>query len=328
MSRMKIAVVALAGAAFGVTLWQWLPEDQQPVIPRAEVVKEYVIAPPSAKAADTDMAVANPLGQPIAAPAKPAPAGNKVGRQLRETKDLKAFVLEALKQPEKGGAFYTWLALDQCSTEGVAQMKARGNDTIREVIAYESTISTRRMEAISARATLCAGFEPGEIEALHAEAVKLGTDGSDPLFAMVVKVWGTRRDTPEQAQALEVIYRSGNLALISHMQLLGGYLAQSRIDNNDGTFIYQYNGRAYPDQEDQRVIDAGAQLSVCADDDYCLIDSLVLTRCFLMGTCYASREEYVREFLLLGDSAAYDKAQQVSSEIRGAIARGDRSIFH
>src|SRR5664279_2593276 len=108
MSPLKASAIALAGAAVGITVWLWLSEDPQPVVLPVEVVKEYVIAPPPALAepavASSLNAATTPSDAPLPVVAPAQPKVSELGRKLLETKDDRAFVLEALKQPEKGGA--------------------------------------------------------------------------------------------------------------------------------------------------------------------------------------------------------------------------------
>ena len=323
MSQLRAAAVALVSAVVGITLWQWLPEDQQPVIPRSEVVKEYVIAPPSAKAADTDMALANPLGQPNAAPVKPAPAANTLGQRLLATKDIKAFVSDALKHPEQGGAYYASLALERCQYS--YQSTKRGTDeVIRRVVESGSTISPERMSAINAAADQCAGFSEGEVATLEAEASRLASEGRDPLSVQAIAL-NSAEGTPDYDKALEAVYISGNATLVSGLFVPQRLISMTKTDDN-GVITHRFNGQSYVGETEKRILEAGADLGACVEDDYCSLDEAVFLRCRI-GDCYATREEYMREQMLSGNQAALDRATKIAEQIKQAIARGDRSIF-
>jgi hypothetical protein len=320
MSQLKAAAIALAGVVVGITLWQWLSEDPQPAPVRVEVAKEHVIAPPSAKAADTDMAVVNPLGHPIAAPAKLAPAAKTLGRQLLEAKDIKAFVIEALKHPENGGAFYATIALDRCY-EGILVMKAAADATIKKIVAAESTIGPERIAAINGALTRCAGFPEGEIFELRSEAFKHAVDGTDPLYTTEENL----RDLSPGSPELKTVFDSGFWGVISQ-RTIPLYLMRSAPDDRASDVTLRFKGKIYPDgSADQLVLIVATRLGTCVDGDYCALDFEMETQCRRLGQCYATREEFVRSVLLGENAAAYDKAVQIAAEIRSAIARGSRA---
>lgn len=329
MFRTKNATVLVVAAATitGGALWQWLSEDPQPVIPKVEVVKEYVIAPaqtpdPSYEPAKTQAAPAAP------APLKLPAATVGFGRKLLETKDVKAFVIEALKHPESGGAFYAALALRECSSAGIVDMKEVADTTIQKVVAAETTITQARMSAINTQLTRCAGFSEGEVTALRLEAARHALDGSDPFAAMAVSIVKTRLGTPERDKALEAIFTSGSPALISETFVPARLLQAAYTTDERGALVMHFNGQTYTSEADQKAVDVGAQLSACADGDYCELNRRMHGECVVNGVCYATREEFVRQALFKGDQAAFDKAAKIGDQIRSAIARGDRSIFH
>lgn len=323
MARLKAALVALAGAAFGITLWQWLSEDPQPVVPRVEVVKD--IAPPPTfvlSEALPQLSARAPIAptDPLRAP--PATRTNEFGRRLLETKDIKAFVIEALKHPEKGGAFYATIALDSCY-EGILVMKAAADATIKKIVAAESTIGPERIAAINGALTRCAGFPEGEIFELRSEAYKHAIDGTDPLYAMEDKL----RDLSPGSPEVKAVFDSGYWALIS-ARTIPLYLMRSAPDDRASDVTLRFKGKIYPDgSADQLVLIVATRLGTCVDGDYCSLDFEMETQCRRLGQCYATREEFVRSVLLGENAAAYDQAVQIAAEIRSAIARGDRSIF-
>jgi len=329
MSTVKVTVVAVASALVSVTLWNWLSDDAQPVVPRVEVVKHYVVAPPSAlaepPAGPSLNAGTTPSGAPLPAAVPVQPKGSELGAKLLQVTDVKAFVLEALKQPEKGGAYYADRALTQCS-ENRLDLPASADEAIQEIVARESTITQERMDKINAIPARCSQFAEGEIAALNAEAWEKGLDGSDPVLALGIKLGSTRTGTPEREKAIDDIYKSGNMSLISETRLLSGLLEATLTGEGDA-WTQRFNGQIYTDGPDLRAIKAGAELSVCIEGDYCALDEQLLLTC-LRGFCYSSREEFVRQQMLLtSDPAEYAKALKFAEQIRVAMARGDRSIF-
>jgi hypothetical protein len=324
MSQLKATAIALAGAAVGITLWQWPSEDSQPVVTRVEVVKEYAIAPqatPTRSQALSKFAPPAPIPTTRPLPAPPTIKTNDFGRRLLETKDIKAFVIEALKHPEKGGAFYATIAVDRCH-EGILVMKAAADATIKKIVATESTIGPERIAAINGALTRCAGFSEGEWSELRSEAFKHALDGTDPIYAMEFNLRDLRPDSPE----VKAVFDSGLWGLISQRNV-PLYLMRSAPDDRASDVTLRFNGKIYPDGPDQDVLAVGARLGTCVDGDYCSLDFEMETQCRKLGQCYATREEFVRSVLLGENAAAYDKAVQIAAEIRSAITRRDRSIF-
>lgn len=162
------------------------------------------------------------------------PRGSEFGRKLLETKDVRAFVLEALKQPEKGGVFYADRALTQCSENRLA-LQASADESIQTIVATESTITQERMAKINAIPTRCSQFAEGEFAALTAEVLKKGLDGSDPISALGFSLGRTRAGTPERDRAIDDIYKSGNMSLISETRLLSQLLEASLTVEGDVT---------------------------------------------------------------------------------------------
>ena len=306
MSKLKTTGIIVASAAAGIALWQWLQDEPHPVSPQISVVKEYVIAPPSAQAASTDMAFASPLGKPLAAPIS-APAPNEFGAKLLAAKDIKAFVIDALKHPEKGGVFYAHEALRQC--DSWMEAKHLTDESIQKIVATKSTISAEQLAMMKEQETRCSGLAWPDIDALEDEMYRVAS--SDPLVK--ASMAGRYR---------EDIVATRNLALMSANET--PFRMMSGLRSDSGT---NFNGHLYgPDEEP--ALDAAIQLSTCAGGDYCRLEEQRLGRCWHQGKCYATQEDFVKNEILHGDQAAFDKAQVIAEQIRSAIARGDTSIFH
>lgn len=318
MQKLTIAVLAAALLCGGVYLGRET-KDEPKVALRVEKVNIYLPAPASPQAADTDMALASPLGQPVAA--KPQLPVNELGRQLLDTKDVRAFVVEALKHPEKGGGFYAMLALRQC-----ANLDDPGR-VARQIVADTTTISTDRQQRIDEAVGRCSGFVDGDIDRYQRQAVQMGKDGTDPVMALKLQMQKGTPGTPEYTVLLEKTLTT-SMALASENFVAVRLMQQSMSTAQDGSLIYAFNGQKYTDPEEKRAILGGARLASCAPGDYCALDSEMNAICKGMtGTCYASREEYLLQTVYKGDRAAFDKAQVFAEQIRGAMARGDVSIF-
>jgi hypothetical protein len=294
-------------------------------------VTHHVFASPSANSADKEDPATSPPERSIpvppivartAPPSAPTLRPSEFGRKLLEAKDLKPFVIEALKHPERGGAYYAALALNQCSPNGFAHMQATADRTIQKVVTAESTISQERMDAINSALVRCVGFSDGERQALYAEASRHALDGSDPLFALSAKL---RSGASDREKLFQSILESGSWALISRTALPTRLIQATSQAGPAGT-SYRFNGSTYTGAE-TRVLLVGSRLGTCVDGDYCDLDAQMWAECGASGTCYASRKDYVRQRWLNGDAAAYDKAAKIGDEVRSAIARGDRSVF-
>ena len=326
MSKSFVAALVAASAIAAAFVWSRPSDDPRVVATPAPAVEQRVVAPPPVSAADAPAVATRPaepsIAVPVVAPTVRAVRPSEFGRKLLEAKDLKSFVIEALKHPERGGAYYAALALNQCSPQGFAHMQAMADRTIQKVVVAESTISQERMDAINSALVRCVGFSDGERQALYAEASRHGVDGSDPLFALSAKLRGGASDRDKVFQS---ILESGSWALISRTSVPTRLIQATSHAGPAGT-AYRFNGNTYTGAESRALI-VGSRLGTCIDGDYCDLDEQMRTECRATGTCYASREDYVRQRWFNGDHAAYDKAAKIGDEIRSAIARGDRSVF-
>ena len=271
------------------------------------------------------MPLASTLGRPIAAPTTPTLAANTMARKLGETKDVKAFVLDALKQPEQGGAYYALLASEACK-QGFKAMKSGVDDAIKSVVEKEGTISPERMAAINAVADRCIGFSEGEAGTLQAEASRLGIESRDPLYALLLAVLNAE-GAPEYDKAIEATFTSGSAALLSTHFFAERFFRMTSTDTN-GVITTRFNGQSYVSKTDRDILSAGASLGACVEGEYCEIDQQMRMQCGGLGNCYATREEYMREQWLSGDKASLDRAMKIAEQIRQAIARGDSWFFH
>lgn len=234
-------------------------------------------------------------------------------------------MVQALRQPERGGAFYATVALSLCKAGEDFVTPAAADRTIQRIVAKESTITTHRMAAIQAMVERCASLGPGEWETLLRESIKLGEDGADPLLAMANRRFETHVYSREHAEVIEAIYTSGQAALMSQQAVPAGFVMG--MDPRTSMPVYRYNGQVVTDEREQQALAAAAAMSVCSEQDVCRFDLDLVDLCWREGTCYDSREEYVRRQLLAGDAATYARAVALAAEMRAAIARGDRALF-
>ena len=70
-----------------------------------------------------------------------------------------------------------------------------------------------------------------------------------------------------------------------------------------------------------------AELAGCVQGEYCKVDEYRLTHCWHSGECITDREDFMRVWMLGGDSVAFEKVVAYSSRMRAALARGDTSVF-
>lgn len=325
MSKLKSGAITLAVAAFGLTLWLSVSENQQPGAPRVEVVENIA---PLATAVPRETVSTLALPAPIPTTRPPLAPGamktNDFGRQLFQTKAIKTFVLDALKHPEQGGAYYASIALGLC-LEGYKATKSRTDDATKYVVEHESTITPERMAAINAIADRCVGFSDGEVATLQAEALRFMDEGRDPLYVLLTALNDTE-GTPQYDKALMAAYTSGSAALMSGMFVPVRLIWMTKTNDN-GVVSMRFDGQSYVGETDKNMLEAGAALGACVEGEYCDIDRAMLLRCRGFGDCYATREDFMRQQYLSGDQAAIDRATKIAAQIRQAIARGDRSIF-
>ena len=121
--------------------------------------------------------------------------GSDLGRRLLEATNIRTYVLDALEQPARGGAFYATLALRQC--KDLELHRRYGKMAIQNIINAESTISPERLAAITAPTMLCRDFSFGEADALREKAEQLGLSGADPMLKLAM----SQRDSVPQPEA-------------------------------------------------------------------------------------------------------------------------------
>jgi len=317
MSTLKSAAIALVGGIAGAALWHWLADDPQVAVPKVQIVEKYVIAPPSAQAEPEIGPSLNAGTSPSGAPVQ----HSDLGRQLQESKDLKAFVVDALKRPKEGGAFYAALALRECSRGDLAYMKAEAASVLQKVSAQSSTVTTAQMAAINAAADRCVNFSDGEVTAYANEIGRVRKD--DPLLQLQAQ--SMARDPEQRAKAVTAILATGNLSLMSEARLPTSIL-QASMERTPTGLVYRYDGKTYSDESAQRAIDNGAWLATCGAGP-CEIDREMRVECVAAGNCYGSREEYLRQQVFKDDPRGFEQALRMSEAMRAALVRGDTSIF-
>jgi hypothetical protein len=288
-------------------------------------VGEKLAAPaPSAAAASGNTQVASPPDQASAVRTSPQAYVSELGAKLMQTRDVKAFVIDALKHPEKGGALYARMALVQCmSREQVAE---EGKAAIDKIVAVESTISAEHLAAIQESQTRCAAFaDEEEVMALRAESSRLGASGADKSLNLLFRTGALSRTREERVAARKAIAASGNMALLSEAQVPFLMLPKITMEGGGGVG-WIVNGRTYGPEDDSAML-AATWLSTCVEGDYCTLETYRLGKCWSHGKCYASREEFVLQDMLKGDQSKFDLALRVADEIRSRMIQGDTSIF-
>jgi len=183
------------------------------------------------------------------------------------------------------------------------------------------------MSRIGAMVDRCSQFTEGEINALRAEALRLGRDGRDPVMALQLQMPKTRVGTPERDKLLDEMFR-GNVAQASENFVAMRLLQEGMTSTDDGSMTYRFNGQTYTDQKDRTALDMATRMSTCTGADYCALDDEMVMMCKgMMGICWSSREAYLQDQVFKGDKALLDKTLRFSNEIRAAMVRGDTSIF-
>ncbi len=318
---------AIALVSLGAYLASAFNEHAPTVVTKTEVVKEYVVPPASSRAGDADMAVANPLGVPMAAAPQPAKSEallrpNDLGQRLTTAPSVAEFVADALSHPEKGGGFYSLIALQEC--EGLEPK----DSLIRYAVQRDTTISAQAIQAVASLRDRCAGLERATIESLKTQARQLGADGKDPVLAANREFRKAQAagDHDTARRLLTKIVTEGNTALASQLNAASRLMQYSMQIDSDGATVATFNGQKYVGV-DERALHLAALVSTCTDADYCQLDGMRSAYCRNSALCYSSREEFIEQTFYKGDAVLRSRARAFAKEIQSAMARGDASIF-
>ena len=327
-SSRTLAVLTACLAACAFLFWQ--AHDEPPVVLQVRVATAAPVNPPSvAVAPHANVGQSAKAASSLTAPTPVAPAAlpaitSDLGRKLLEVTNLRAFVLDALKQPERGGAFYAILALRRCKQ--LEFDRSTGERAIQNIVNAESTISPERLAAITAPTMLCRDFSYGEVDALREKAEQLGLSGADPMLKLAM----SQRDTvpkEERSAALKMIAESRNMALISEVGAPFFMLREtSTFFDGNNVLTTRFDGQTYG-RYDAAKLQIAADLATCVQGEYCKVDEYRLGHCWLTGECIADREEFMRVWAFGGRSEAFEKVLAFSSQMRAALVRGDTSIF-
>ena len=259
---------------------------------------------------------------PVAAAASTVPdvGGSEFGRKLLATTNVREFIADAMKHPEKGGALYTTLALKSCAGSSTAA------DTIKYVVERESTISADAIRRIEAAFDRCGNLSNDEIAALREQAYRLGADGRDPLLAFRLELRRTQAEDPAKCNLMMLEAFKGNSAQASDLFVARRLLWSNPCGAADGDMKTFFAGQTYTDIRDLSALNIAIDVSTCIEGDYCQQDIDRELSCRHGGNCSNSREEYMKTDYD-GDADFQRKVTAFTEVLRAAMARGDTSIF-
>ena len=248
--------------------------------------------------------------------------GSEFGRKLLTTTNVREFIADAMKHPEKGGAFYTTLALRSC-----AGWSTTAADTIKDVVERESTISADAIRRIEAAFDRCGNLSSAEIAQLREQAHRLGTDGKDPLMAFRLELRRAQNEDPAKCNLMMLEAFKGNAAQASDLFVARRLLWSNPCGATDGVLKVVFAGQTYTDIRDLSALNIAVDISTCIEGDYCQKDTERELSCRYGGYCSDPREEPMK----YDDDSDADFQLRVTAFIhvlREAMARGDTSIFN
>jgi len=296
---------------------------EAPPVAQAEPTSEPVIALVNLGIAPVSSYPAGPsTAVPVAAAASTVPdvRGSEFGRKLLATTNVREFIADAMKHPEKGGALYTTLALKSCAGSSTAA------DTIKDVVERESTISADAIRRIEAAFDRCGNLSSDEIAELREQAYRLGADGKDALLAFRLELRRTQNEDPAKCNLMMLAAFKGNAAQASDLFVARRLLWSDPCGAADGVMKVVFAGQTYTDIRDLSALDIAINISTCIEGDYCQQDIDRELSCRNGGYCFDSREEYMKTDYD-GDADFQRKVTAFTDVLRAAMARGDTSIF-
>jgi hypothetical protein len=255
----------------------------------------------------------------LPAPRPPASPSDKLAMQHEAAADRRAFVDEALRQPELGGYFFAAKTITECMA-WVANGKNNSQWLANRVSAVPQSNPSKDaiIEALKRMHEPCVGFDasPLPYSSLRNHAAAAAVDpihtGVNALKAVLD---GTNTDQPLSI-LLNRAAQSGNAYLVyESLNLLGNSNSQNHVVTVDGNALHP----AYWDAFAIALPAAACQLGV-----ECTFRAWGLTNQCARGRCYSDVYEYARAAL---DDAQYQQFLRFHDITISSLANRDFGRF-
>ncbi|GKT15686.1 hypothetical protein AVHY2522_08980 [Acidovorax sp. SUPP2522] len=268
--------------------------------------------------------------KPSEIPSKNVALSAQILSRYNDSKDLREFVIYAMKHPELGGTYYAVHALSQCKS-----VVADGKYFKQVQTPYSADKTNSDYTSISKSADIlraqCANFITSELsDSRIAEVKSEGVQKKDPLLIaernFLEKINSPANNKEEQQQnrksALTQLLATQDPMVIEDI----GPRIALQVDPDTGVRGYKFNDHFYPLASDTDV-GLAIYLLPCGLGLNCNSTEFdVASRCASGVECSDSRMDYVKS-MLKEKPGAYEKVIKVYEEMINAIARENVSSF-
>lgn len=280
------------------------------------------MAPLVATSADTPGIDAPTPGRASASAPQSAKPSARLLALFNAGTPLKAFLAEALKHPEQGGAYYALHVLSHCRAMRTEE-SSRGESGGGTVA--DSPVDGVRRAAIESRKRRCDGF----VESEHSEArdqhlLKSGLAGGDPLLKASDAFSKARRGADKNARvaALRQVLDTGDPLLLDGLDA-GWFLQHS----DDLGLHFHFQGVDYALRSDADMMHA-FYLLPCGLGLVCDAHEEETEQvCALTGTCHASRFEDLKRQMIETPPGSYEKIVRLYEKMVVAAKAGDATAW-
>ena len=262
-------------------------------------------------------------------PTSPGPVSLKLRGELAAATDYRSFAYQALRRPKEGGYFYARFAAGVC--RGNAQRMRMAQESVRNVVSANGTISAQHLAKLQNIGSKCMGFTgDAEIESFVKDIKQREADRLDPLVNAENRTRQSANEKPfdivslRNAIAAVVTSQDPLLFVASHPELL-----LARDPAAAATSGIRFDGKIYRSADSEK-INMAIQLSGCEAAQPCYLDGTLELYCSGREVCYGDRRDYARFILKSvygGSDSDYEEMLDIERKMRSALATGNPDVF-
>lgn len=238
--------------------------------------------------------------------------------QYNAIRDGRPFVVEAVRHPERGGAFYASWVVDGCiAFRGLGFLELAQPSV--EQVGVESFVSaTRALDTMRAR---CDQLTDEELDTYSGRALAKSRLGKIDILNAAVNRLVVAKETAARDDAVAAIIDLGDPLVIDRLGL-----RMIARHGDQGGFLY-YDGQKFPLNETVGITEAlyllPCELGLeCGNED-----PVMALQCVMAGACYADRSERVLKEFARGDVARFERIQTLAAAMAEAIRARDYGKF-
>jgi hypothetical protein len=243
--------------------------------------------------------------------------------------DLRAFAMQAKTRPSEGGVFYARYAVDICGRD-FAVIQRLGAAAMAKEIRATGTVASYRMTLGGSIVNRCAGFVPGEADALYRE-LAAAPASHDPLVAAdkeMLAAFHSRNPGLIRAAVTGLIAIDDPLLWTHHG--LFALVAQSDPEARKESGVF-FGGVVYTSEPDGKLLEANSalELAFCRPGTACAKDDDLRLMCAAGGACAPDLQTRQMNFYMAngGTEEGWKLVLSMTQQIRDALASKNVAFF-